>query len=339
VAVSIRPTKHLAAFLVALAGVAAVAQPSAPGNREVSNPSEGFSIVCPEGWEAKKDAQPAAAACIGPSEGEDDFIENLLVLTSPAPEGANAETMLRTAIAENPDFGAPHDERTIRGDDWSATSLLVDAKDSARVLVVASVATRGRLFMFLGSAQDAAAMARTRDTFEATMRSFRLEEGQDRSALLHEGPETGRYTNHAMGLAIAYPTTWSVVEGAAGPSSIALLSPAETDDDPFREHVTVLVRDYASPVDLAELAQTVPHALARTFTDLTVLNARETVVDGWPTVRFTIAGKQKGVELKGLVSVSAKGSRSYMMTCLAPPATFAAYVETFFGILDGAEYE
>lgn len=330
------PDKSICGVILVLAvGLGFSAVPA--GQDRVVVSEEGFSLECPAGWEIHEKARPAAVACVSPKTSDDDFMENLIVMVEQNPDAGDSKEMLDNSLSRNPDHIVAG-RGNLKGDRWEASTATIDKRESSRALLVAAIRGEANGYMLLCTAESAERLTEYRPHFEEAIRSFRFEEVPAPAVVKETVPGKSWYSNRSLGIGLHHPSSWEVLEAAVGPSSFAVLSPEDDHSAGFREHLTVIVRDYPSPTDLLELQSVLLPVMEQQYEGFVLHRQETTVLDEWDTLRVTFSGTMTGIRLSGILNVSVRGNRSYMITCLSNE-DLDRYRAEFLEILESVEFD
>jgi hypothetical protein len=140
--------------------------------------------------------------------------------------------------------------------------------------------------------------------------------------------EPGLFTSARDGFSIRYPADWEKQENVGG-CAVDGLSPAEGAEDPFREHVAVVVEAVPPAMALATYLDLYLANLHKILPESEAMEVGDATLAGQDakTIACTLAiGK---VRVRCLVHVLVHKGRGYMVMCYALPETFDRHKDRF----------
>jgi hypothetical protein len=152
--------------------------------------------------------------------------------------------------------------------------------------------------------------------------------------------DPGRYYHEAQNFSIAFPDGWRVVEGdGIDAPLVEAVSPWEDEADPFSEHISISVEDFAKNVDLEKFFETLREQDAREFSYYEEGEIRDARVDG-EDAKFSIfdIGMEEGNN-RVLSCTIVKGKKGYLISCVAEASKYELYEPVFEAALGSFRFE
>lgn len=157
------------------------------------------------------------------------------------------------------------------------------------------------------------------------------EEAAPKAAPLTPG-KTETYTNKEKGYTIELPADWTKQEGFMGLDVISL-SPAESDQDKFRENASVLSGKLDAPITLDEFYTENLKNLQKSLIDFKLESSGDITIDGQKAKWLVYTHKQGNFVSKVVQYFIMVKDRAYLITAGAEPSAYDKFKPTFDAIV------
>ncbi|SFB43930.1 protein of unknown function [Cohnella sp. OV330] len=146
------------------------------------------------------------------------------------------------------------------------------------------------------------------------------------------------YEDADDGYSIQYPKDWTVQTDIQGVSA-AFLSPADSDADPFKENVTLVVQELGSAAtgSIDQYADETQKALEKMITDFKLVSSEKSDEDHAFFLEYT--GTQGQYDLHWQQAAIIEGDKAYIVTYTAEPGNLEKYQDTVGEMIDTLSYE
>ena len=143
------------------------------------------------------------------------------------------------------------------------------------------------------------------------------------------GPkEPGRYYADDDDYSIKFPEGWAIEIDEDG-TAVSAVSPLEDDYDVTFELVNVVVDDMLFKVDLEEYFNAINRSARTDLPYFELELAEDTTICGVPAKKAVFTYVDEGDVVRTLGYCVVKGSKAYMITCMAEEYSFPTYAAEF----------
>lgn len=143
------------------------------------------------------------------------------------------------------------------------------------------------------------------------------------------GPrEPGRYYADDEDYSIKFPEGWTIEIGEDG-AAVSAISPLEDEYDVTFELVNVVVDDMIFEVDLEEYFNAVNRSARTDLPYFELELAEDATICGVPAKKAIFTFVDEGEVVKTMGYMVIKGSKAYMITCMAEEYSFPSYAAEF----------
>jgi hypothetical protein len=144
------------------------------------------------------------------------------------------------------------------------------------------------------------------------------------------GQEAGRYSSSEHEFSMVFPPGWTVAEGDGDiEPHVEATSPWEDDDDEFSEHIAVDVEPVVPGMTAETYFEKTIDAQSADIPGFNTTASGRTVIDGrdafW--IEFDLEEESGNLTVLGYAMV--KGSRGYLVSCVAQARKYVSYEDVF----------
>jgi len=145
------------------------------------------------------------------------------------------------------------------------------------------------------------------------------------------------YQDYNYGIKIQYPETWKIQEtpNLINKNLVTFLSPTETQEDNFRELLTISVENFSGT--LQESQDLFINAVKTTLSDATIVSISETSLAKTRANQLIFMGKDGNKNLKNLQIWTLKGNQAYIITYSAAIDDYDRFLPTAEKMIESFE--
>jgi hemoglobin len=155
-------------------------------------------------------------------------------------------------------------------------------------------------------------------------------DGLVKAVLSAKANEPAEYVNKDKGFAISFPKSWERKENTAGASVVAF-SPADGENDSFREHAAVVVEDL--PIEVTPEEYLKANVLAsKHLVDMKILDTAPITLGQFSGQRMIYTHKLGNQELRVIALFFVTKKRGYAINCIAAADQAQKFASAFESI-------